>query len=126
MNSLEPATGHVTSGRTVEGEADGGVVAREDEASRVHQVGPHRKLDLDAIDHFANQGLIDPERVGLIGRLAAVALTEDQVIIGATEYGGEIKKSIFSAMNYLLPFKNVMPMHCSANDGDGGAAIFFG
>ncbi len=49
------------------------------------------------------------------------------VLIAATEYGGEIKKSIFSAMNYLLPFKNVLPMHCSANVGpDGDTAIFFG
>jgi len=49
------------------------------------------------------------------------------VLIGTTEYGGEIKKSIFTAMNYLLPFKNVMPMHCSANVGpEGDVAVFFG
>jgi phosphoenolpyruvate carboxykinase (ATP) len=48
-------------------------------------------------------------------------------IIGGSAYGGEIKKSIFSLLNYLLPFENVMPMHCSANVGKGGdVALFFG
>ncbi len=48
-------------------------------------------------------------------------------IIGDTSYGGEIKKSIFTIMNYLLPLENVMPMHCSANMGDDGdTALFFG
>ena len=49
------------------------------------------------------------------------------VLIGGTEYAGEIKKSVFTAMNYFLPFKNVMPMHCSANIGpQGDTALFFG
>ncbi|HLX13191.1 MAG TPA: phosphoenolpyruvate carboxykinase [Bacteroidota bacterium] len=49
------------------------------------------------------------------------------VIIGGTHYAGEIKKSIFTVMNYLLPLRDVFPMHCSANIGSGGdAAIFFG
>ncbi|MFA6434449.1 MAG: phosphoenolpyruvate carboxykinase (ATP) [Elusimicrobiales bacterium] len=49
------------------------------------------------------------------------------VIIGGTAYAGEIKKSIFTVMNYLLPLKNVMPMHCSANIGKGNdTAVFFG
>ena len=48
-------------------------------------------------------------------------------IIGNTAYAGEIKKSVFTILNYLLPLDGVMPMHCSANVGDGGdAAIFFG
>jgi phosphoenolpyruvate carboxykinase (ATP) len=49
------------------------------------------------------------------------------VLIGGTGYGGEIKKSIFTVMNYRLPQKRVLSMHCSANVGENGAsAIFFG
>ncbi len=54
-------------------------------------------------------------------------LDERFVIIGGTQYGGEIKKSVFSAMNYFLPQRGVLGMHCSANVGpDGDSAIFFG
>ena len=49
------------------------------------------------------------------------------VLIGGTSYAGEIKKSVFSFLNYLLPTKGVMPMHCSANVGKAGdSAVFFG
>ena len=49
------------------------------------------------------------------------------VLIGGTHYAGEIKKSIFSALNYQLPQKNVFPMHCSANISPAGeSAVFFG
>ena len=49
------------------------------------------------------------------------------VLIGSTGYGGEIKKSIFTAINYYLPKKNVLTMHCSANVGkQGDTALFFG
>ncbi|MBF0283469.1 MAG: phosphoenolpyruvate carboxykinase (ATP) [Magnetococcales bacterium] len=54
-------------------------------------------------------------------------LKEREVLIGGTGYGGEIKKSIFTVMNYLLPLEGVLPMHCSANIGEkGDTAIFFG
>ncbi len=54
-------------------------------------------------------------------------LTKRLVLIGSTSYAGEIKKSMFSVMNYLLPFKGIFPMHCSANVGrDGRTALFFG
>jgi phosphoenolpyruvate carboxykinase (ATP) len=49
------------------------------------------------------------------------------VLIGNTGYGGEIKKSVFTALNYLLPKKKILTMHCSANLGDqGDSALFFG
>ena len=59
---------------------------------------------------------------------AILNFTKKIVLIGGTGYTGEIKKSIFSALNFILPvFKNTFPMHCSANVGENGeTAIFFG
>jgi phosphoenolpyruvate carboxykinase (ATP) len=57
----------------------------------------------------------------------AVNFTRKMVLIGGTSYAGEMKKSAFTILNYLLPPKRVMPMHCSANVGPSGdCAIFFG
>lgn len=57
----------------------------------------------------------------------AFHLAKKIAIIGGTWYGGEMKKGIFSVMNYLLPLKGILPMHCSANVGkQGDTAIFFG
>ena len=53
--------------------------------------------------------------------------TERKIIIGGTSYAGEIKKSIFTVMNYLMPQRDILGMHCSANIGDrGDVALFFG
>ncbi|MCX5784303.1 MAG: phosphoenolpyruvate carboxykinase (ATP) [Elusimicrobia bacterium] len=61
------------------------------------------------------------------GTFILVNFRQKLVIIGGTGYAGEIKKSVFTIMNYLLPLKGVMPMHCSANLGPkGDTAIFFG
>ncbi|TGT69701.1 phosphoenolpyruvate carboxykinase [bacterium M00.F.Ca.ET.159.01.1.1] len=70
----------------------------------------------------------DPARHGTrTETVIAVDLTRKIVLIGGTSYAGEMKKSVFTMLNYLLPVKGVMPMHCSANEGpDGDAAVFFG
>ncbi len=57
----------------------------------------------------------------------ALNLAQNLVLVGGTEYAGEIKKSMFTVMNYVLPMRGVMPMHCSANIGPkGDTALFFG
>jgi phosphoenolpyruvate carboxykinase (ATP) len=70
----------------------------------------------------------DPEVDG-VRSSTTIALSFEQklIVIAGTEYAGEVKKSIFTVMNWLLPAKGVMPMHCSANIGkDGDVALFFG
>ena len=70
----------------------------------------------------------DPSRHGTRSEtVIAVNLTEKLILIGGTAYAGEMKKSVFGILNYLLPPAGVMPMHCSANIGpDGDTAVFFG
>jgi phosphoenolpyruvate carboxykinase (ATP) len=70
----------------------------------------------------------DPARHGTRSEtVIAVSLSEKLILIGGTAYAGEMKKSVFGVLNYLLPAKGVMPMHCSANMGpDGDTAVFFG
>jgi phosphoenolpyruvate carboxykinase (ATP) len=70
----------------------------------------------------------DPAKHGTRSEtVIAVNLTEKLILIGGTEYAGEMKKSVFGILNYLLPPQGIMPMHCSANIGpDGDTAVFFG
>ena len=70
----------------------------------------------------------DPERDGTRSEtFILVNLEARMVLIGGTSYAGEIKKSVFSVLNYLLPDKNILPMHCSVNVGkENDAAVFFG
>ncbi len=70
----------------------------------------------------------DPARHGSRSdTVIAVNVTEKMILIGNTEYSGEMKKGVFGLLNFLLPAQGVMPMHCSANVGaDGKSAIFFG
>ncbi len=70
----------------------------------------------------------DPRRDGTNSEVfVLVNFSKKLVLIGGTEYAGEMKKSIFGVMNFVLPQRNVFPMHCSANIGaDGVTALFFG
>ena len=70
----------------------------------------------------------DPARHGTnSSTVIALNLSEKLVLIGDTAYAGEIKKSVFTTLNFLLPENNVLPMHCSCNVGpDGDTAVFFG
>ncbi len=70
----------------------------------------------------------DPETDGTHSEtFICISFEEKVVLIGGTEYAGEMKKSIFSVLNYILPFKGVLPMHCSANVGESGdTSLFFG
>ena len=78
---------------------------------------------VDAADFIA-----DPERDGTrSGTFILINMARKLVLIGGTRYAGEIKKSVFTLMNYLMPLRGVLPMHCSANVGAAGdSAIFFG
>jgi len=77
---------------------------------------------------FAPEFKADPAVDGTRTETAIVInFARKMVIIAGTEYAGEMKKSVFSILNHLLTFENVMPMHCSANVGsDGDVALFFG
>jgi phosphoenolpyruvate carboxykinase (ATP) len=70
----------------------------------------------------------DPERHGCRGEtVVAVNFSRKLILIGGTAYAGEMKKSVFGLLNFLLPPEGIMPMHCSANIGpDNDTAIFFG
>ena len=97
-----------------------------------------RRPERDELDSFMSDYTVincpsfkaDPERHGCRSE-TVIAMNFDRklILVGSTEYAGENKKSIFSMMNYLLPEKGVMPMHCSANHATGNpvdSAIFFG
>jgi len=84
--------------------------------------------DLTIIDLPSFQA--DPARHGCRSKtVIAIDFAKKLVLIGGSAYAGEMKKSVFTYLNYILPKQGVMPMHCSANaalDAEGGSAIFFG
>ncbi|EKE44073.1 phosphoenolpyruvate carboxykinase [Oceaniovalibus guishaninsula JLT2003] len=97
-----------------------------------------RRPERDALDGFRPDFTIincptfkaDPQRHGCRSEtVIAINLDAKMILIGGTEYAGENKKSVFTLLNYLLPAKGVMPMHCSANHAPGNpvdTAVFFG
>ncbi|MET0430183.1 MAG: phosphoenolpyruvate carboxykinase [Microvirga sp.] len=82
--------------------------------------------DLTIIDLPSFQA--DPDRHGCRSKtVIAIDFAKKLVLIGGSAYAGEMKKSVFTYLNYTLPAAKVMPMHCSANVGHGGdVAVFFG
>lgn len=78
--------------------------------------------------YFAPAFHADPQKDGTRSKTCiAINFKKRAVIIAGTEYAGEVKKSIFTVLNFLLPDRGVLPMHCSANVGpDGRVALFFG
>ncbi|WP_179349890.1 phosphoenolpyruvate carboxykinase (ATP) [Winogradskyella pacifica] len=96
------------------------------------------RSDESELENFKEEWLVlcapgyeapDPKAVGLRqGNFSILNFTKKIALIGGSAYTGEIKKGIFSSLNFILPVeKDVLPMHCSANVGeDGDTAIFFG
>ena len=87
-----------------------------------------RRINRSSPSSSAPGFMADPKRDGTNSEVfIMVNFTKKLVLIGGTQYAGEMKKSIFGIMNFLLPERNVFPMHCSANIGqDGVTALFFG
>ncbi len=97
-----------------------------------------RRPERDALDGFAPEYTVincpsfraDPARHGCrSGTVIALNLDAKLILIAGTEYAGENKKAVFTLLNYLLPAKGIMPMHCSANHAPGNpvdTAVFFG
>ena len=82
------------------------------------------QLTVIAAPSFRAQESIDGTRTSTV---IALDLDRGLCLVAGTEYAGELKKSVFTALNYLLPRQGVLSMHCSANVGDdGSSALFFG
>jgi len=98
------------------------------------QMPRDRRIIKSFVPHFTvlhcPNFIADPEEDGTrSGTFVALHLSKKLVLIGGTAYAGEIKKSIFSVLNFLLPTQEVLPMHCSANvnkHNPGDVAVFFG
>ncbi len=94
-----------------------------------------RPTDIELVNHEPKFTLLSVNDFGAVFDLEGtrsetfiiINFKKNLVLIGSTSYAGEIKKAMFSVMNYLLPLKGVFPMHCSANVGrSGDTALFFG
>ena len=87
---------------------------------------PHQDPDFTLL--VSSEFVGDPETDGLRSpAMVALSFDEKLVLIGNTKYAGEVKKSVFTLMNYVLPKRDVLSLHCSANIGEeGDVALFFG
>lgn len=92
---------------------------------KAEELANHRpQFTVIAVPSFHANPKVDGTRSETV---IAMNFAEKMVIIGGSYYAGETKKSVFTLLNYLLPVKNVLSMHCSANYGkNGDAALFFG
>ena len=97
------------------------LLIRPDRAELSHYVPDFTILSLPSFK-------ADPKRHGVRSEtIIAIDFTRRIILIGGTSYAGEMKKSVFTTLNYYLPAESVMPMHCSANVGPSGdVALFFG
>src|ERR1700756_1528222 len=97
------------------------LLIRPDRAELTHYVPDFTILSLPSFK-------ADPKRHGVRSEtVVAIDFTKRVILIGGSYYAGEMKKSVFTTLNYYLPAESVMPMHCSANVGkDGDVALFFG
>ena len=95
-----------------------------------------RRPDRDSLPDFQSDLTVidlptfkaNPERHGVRSEtVIACDFSRKIILIGGTQYAGEMKKSVFSYLNFILPTMDIMPMHCSANtDEKDGTAVFFG
>ncbi|MFL6325414.1 MAG: phosphoenolpyruvate carboxykinase (ATP) [Nitrososphaeraceae archaeon] len=82
------------------------------------------EFTLVSVNDFGAMAEIDGTRTETF---IIISFKKKMVLIGSTSYAGEIKKAMFTVMNYILPTKGIFPMHCSANVGtNGNSALFFG
>jgi phosphoenolpyruvate carboxykinase (ATP) len=96
-------------------------IRESDPAKRLHHEPQFKVVDIPSFTAAPSSDNTNSEVFILLN------FAKKLVLIGGTNYAGEMKKSIFTVMNYLLPLRDVMPMHCSANVGAAGdVALFFG
>ena len=111
-------------------------VVCENAASALFATQAFVRIEKDKLDSFKPEFTVlctpgfkcDPEKDGVHSEAAIILdFEKKRVTVACSKYSGEIKKGMFSVMNYLMPQQGVFPMHCSANIGnDGDAALFFG
>ncbi|MEX2188698.1 MAG: phosphoenolpyruvate carboxykinase (ATP) [Pirellulales bacterium] len=82
----------------------------------------------DFVIYNAGQQGADPDMPGMTSKTCvALSFERGEMVILGTQYAGEMKKGVFTLMNYLMPKRGVLSMHCSANEGaDGDVSLFFG